>query len=256
VSLSELFGLNGKAALVTGAAKGIGRDVAETLAAAGAAVACGDVDTDCAQAVAERIESGGGRAIAMEMDCGDEASIVRATAEAADALGRLDVLVNNAGIYPPMMLDGFDAGAFDRLQAVNLRGVFLCTREAAKAMRASGDGGAIVNVSSIDGLHPSFPGLGPYGATKAAVLQLTRAAALELAGSNIRVNAICPGPIRTEGTAVGFDAGMEAMVLPRLPLGRIGSPTDVSGMILALVSPAAAFVTGAYLVVDGGYLIS
>lgn len=252
--LRELFSLDGKVALVTGAARGIGRAIALSLAGAGADVAVSDVDAEGAKAVAAQVSVGGRRSLGLGMDCGEEASVVEGVAAVARELGGLDVLVNNAGIFPPAPIEKMSADLFDRVQRVNLRGAFLCMREAARVMKAGGRGGRIINIASIDGLHPSFVGMGAYGASKAGLIHLTRMGAVELGPAGITVNAICPGGVRTEGVAPAFDAGMEKTLVGRIPLGRVGKPEEVAAMVVALAAPAASYVNGAALVVDGGYL--
>ena len=252
-TLEELFGLTGKAALVTGAGRGIGAALAVGLAGAGAAVACADLDEDGAAATASTIESGGGRAVAIAMDCGDESSCVAGVASAAEQLGRLDVLVNNAGIYPYEALEEMSAQFMEQVFRVNVTGTMLCTREAVKHLRDAG-GGAIVNLSSITALRAVFPGEAAYGPSKAAIAALTRNAALELAPFGITVNSIAPGGIRTEGTAEVFDLGLGDVLLQRQPVQRVGAPEDLVGIVIALVSRAGQFVTGTTVVIDGGYI--
>jgi NAD(P)-dependent dehydrogenase (short-subunit alcohol dehydrogenase family) len=140
--------------------------------------------------------------------------------------------------------------------AVNLRGAMLCTREGAAAMRRAGAGGSIVNVSSIDSMHPSFVGMAHYGASKAGLNMLTRSAAVEYAPDRVTVNAVCPGGVLTEGTSAAMFDGLRAQLEARIPLGRIAMPDEIGGIILFLAGPAARYVTGATLVVDGGYLVS
>jgi NAD(P)-dependent dehydrogenase (short-subunit alcohol dehydrogenase family) len=254
-TLSDKFSLGGKAALVTGGGRGIGRATCEALAAAGAAVAVADLDHEAAVTVAKAIEADGGRAVPLGFDAADEASIVDGVAEAARQLGRLDILVNNAGIYPYYTLADMETELFDQVHGLNVRGVFLCLREAVKAMRATGDGGVIVNLASIAAFVAGQPGLAAYGTSKAAVVQLTRNAGLELADEGIRVVAVAPGFIETGGTQDIFDAGMGDVILAHQAMKRVGQPEDIAWMIVALAGPAAGFVTGTTVVVDGGFLL-
>jgi NAD(P)-dependent dehydrogenase (short-subunit alcohol dehydrogenase family) len=185
----------------------------------------------------------------------DEAAVTAMVDGVADRLGTIDVLVNNAGIYPSRPIAETSVEEWDRVMAVNLRGPFLCTREAARIMRARGKGGAVVNLSSMAAFHPCFPGMAQYCASKGGLVMLTRSAALELAPDGIRVNAVCPGGVETEGTRENLAAGLRDVLTPRIPLGRVALPEDVAGAVVFLAGPAARYVTGATLVVDGGYLL-
>ncbi|MCZ7526779.1 MAG: glucose 1-dehydrogenase [Acidimicrobiia bacterium] len=253
--LRGLFGLEGRRALVTGGGRGIGRGLSLALARAGAAVVVTDVDRDGATEVARAIEDAGGRAVALEMDCMEESSVVRGVAGAASELGGLDILVNNAGVYPLHTLEDMEQELFDDVYRLNVRGTFLCTREAVKAMRESGGGGAILNLASGAGKRGLQPGLGAYGPSKAAVIQFTRNAAVEFAPDGIRVNAIAPGFVRTEGTDPLFAGGLGEQLLAHQPLKIIGTPEDLVGIAIALLSQAGSFVTGATYVIDGGFLL-
>jgi len=251
--LTELFGLEGRRALVTGAGSGIGKGIARRLAQAGAKVAVFDLDADRAAAAAAEIGNG---AIAAGCDVSDESSVAAMVRDLAEQLGGIDILVNNAGIYPTGPVAEMDVGDWDRVMAVNLRGPMLCTREVVRVMRSGGAGGAILNVSSIDSIHPSFVGMSHYGASKAGLNMLTRSAALEFAPDRITVNAICPGGVETEGTQAAFGDGLKDQLEERIPLGRVATPDEIGAVSLFLVSPAARYITGTTLVVDGGYLIT
>jgi NAD(P)-dependent dehydrogenase (short-subunit alcohol dehydrogenase family) len=255
-TFERLFGLSGRVALVTGGASGIGRGIAGRLADAGADVAVADLDAGRAAATAAELAALGGRAIGLGADVRDEAEVGAMLRDVTAALGVPTILVNNAGIYPATPIADMAVGEWDRVMATNLRGAFLCLREGACAMRAGGGGGAIVNVSSIESMHPSFVGMAHYGASKGGLNMLTRSAALEFAPDRITVNAVCPGGVETEGTQAAFGEGLKQRLEARIPLGRVATPEDIGGVVLFLASPAASYITGATLVVDGGYLIT
>ena len=258
IPLPELVSLDGKVALVTGAGRGIGRAIALRLAEAGASVAVADFDADLAMAVTDEIRAAGGTALAAAADVADEAAVTSMVRACMDELGGLDVLVNNAGIFPQCPVLAMDTAVFDRVIAVNLRGVFLCTREAAAAMVEQGRGGAIINVTSVDALHPSMVGLAHYDASKHGVWGFTKNVALELAPHAIRVNAVAPGGVLTEGVKeMGADT-QEAVAAfsSRIPMHRMGDPDDIARAVLFLASPLSSYMTGAQVVVDGGVLLS
>jgi NAD(P)-dependent dehydrogenase (short-subunit alcohol dehydrogenase family) len=255
-TFERLFGLTGRVALVTGGASGIGRGIAGRLADAGADVAVADLDAGRAAAAAAELAALGGRAIGLGADVREEAEVGAMLRDVTAALGVPTILVNNAGIYPATPIADMAVGEWDRVMATNLRGAFLCLRQGACAMRAGGGGGAIVNVSSIESMHPSFVGMAHYGASKGGLNMLTRSAALEFAPDRITVNAVCPGGVETEGTQAAFGEGLKQRLEARIPLGRVATPEDIGGVVLFLASPAASYITGATLVVDGGYLIT
>ena len=256
--LPDLISLRGQVAVVTGAGRGIGRGIALRLAEAGAAVVVVDRDEVEAASVADEIRGTGAAAHAVQADVSDEAavrSLVRAT---CDDLGGIDVLVNNAGIFPSCPVLQMETADFDRVLAVNLRGVFLCTRETALAMVDRGRGGAIVNVTSIDALHPSMVGLAHYDASKHAVWGFTKNVALELAPHGIRVNALAPGGVLTPGVAemgAGSDEAVAAFAAG-IPEGRMGDPDDIARAALFLASDMSSYMTGTQVVVDGGALLA
>jgi NAD(P)-dependent dehydrogenase (short-subunit alcohol dehydrogenase family) len=262
------FCLEGKVALVSGAARGIGAACAETLAGAGAKVMVTDILQEEGRNVVEQISGRGGEAVFAQLDVTSEGHWEAGIAAAIDRLGGLDVLVNNAGVemYKPLVEMSLEE--WRRLQAINVEGVFLGVKHAVAAMKpggGAGQGGSIVNISSIAGMI-GFPGLSAYSASKGAVALLTKTAALECAqgGFRIRVNSVHPGVIQTpmvdqlaqELAASGFAPSFAeaASSLAGLhPLGRIGEPIDVARVVQFLASDASGWVTGAGYVVDGGF---
>jgi NAD(P)-dependent dehydrogenase (short-subunit alcohol dehydrogenase family) len=255
--LGSLFGLNGKVAAVTGAAEGMGHEIAKLLAAAGASVAILDRNFGGAAQVAQAIGQQGGRAHVINVDLASESSIVAAVQEVARHFGRIDILVNCAGIQNRELLTETSTELWDLVQSINSRGLFVCVREAAKLMRAAGHGGRIINISSMGSIHPIMPGLAAYNASKAAVNALTRSAALELSGDGITVNAILPGAVATAGAAKAPGPAPSGRVVAGLPpLGRLATPADIAAAVLFLAGGGAAAVTGQTLCIDAGYLLS
>jgi NAD(P)-dependent dehydrogenase (short-subunit alcohol dehydrogenase family) len=241
-----------KVAIITGASRGIGAAAARTFAMAGATVVLAARDKQALAAVAEDIVASGGQALAVATDVGDPASVKRLVAQTLDAYGRLDAAFNNAGDgHMPTPLADVAVDDFDRAVRVNLRGVFLCMKYEIPAMLESG-GGAIVNMSSTAGLN-GVRGIAGYVAAKHGIIGLTKAAALDYAARNIRVNAVAPGPIRTDRISQLSDAAREPIVRA-VPLGRIGRPEEVGALAAWLCSDQAGFITGATIPIDGGRL--
>lgn len=258
MSVQNVFRLDGKTAVVTGAASGIGRCIAETFAGVGARVVVADIDLEAARTVAKAIEGAGGQARAVKVDVSSESDVTALFEATLETYDSLDVLVNNAAIFPKRPFLEVDAEFWDRLQAVNLRGTFLCLRESIRHMKERG-GGSIVNISSVSSMQAVVHHNGTYNATKAGVNSLTRTTALEFGGDGIRVNAVLPGGIPTAGARTA-SAAIELkgpMLTPgRVPLGGMGEVEDIANAALFLASPAARYITGQLLAVDGGFLIS
>ena len=261
--VTSLLDLTGSTAIVTGAAMGIGRAIAENLARAGAAVVVADADLAAAESTVSELGAAYGvNMLAVQTDVSSESSVDHLVHETLAWKGSIDILVNNAGIYPPVPVLDMSADQFDRVIGVNLRGVFLCSRLVARQMVAQGTGGRIINVSSIDALHPSSVGLAHYDASKHGVWGFTKNLALELAPHGIWVNAIAPGGIATPGAshmqpAPGVDpAELTRQFLARIPMGRMGEADEIGTVALFLASPMASYMTGTQVVVDGGVLLS
>jgi 2-dehydro-3-deoxy-D-gluconate 5-dehydrogenase len=261
--LAALIDLTGKAALVTGAAQGFGFACARRLAEAGAGVVLADRRVDRLEAARERLGAAGRNVVAAEGDVSVEEDVSRLVGAAVERFGRLDVLVNNAGVFSNFLLDRLAPDEFQRILDVNVRGAFLCIRAAAAQMRSQAGRGSMVNITSIDAVHPSGSGLSHYGTSKHAIWGLTKSMALELGPDGIRVNAVAPGPSLTEGAVEFVRAGapegidVEAQwgaYEARIPLRRLTHPDDVARAVLFLASDLGAYVNGAQLVVDGGLL--
>ena len=244
----------GKVALVTGAAQGMGLAAVEAFAEAGAAVALVDLNEAEVRKAAARLVGAGRKAIAIPCDVTDEAQVKKMVEQAVSAFGRLDAAFNNAGVQsPPVETADTTSEEFDRVNAINLKSVWLCMKYELLQMRKQ-DGGAIVNNSSIGGLI-GLPGRAIYHATKHGVIGLTKSAALEYAARGIRINAICPGTVDTPMVAAMFAKEPEIMkdIMREHPIGRLGKPEEIASAVLWLCSPGAVFVIGTTLAVDGGF---
>jgi NAD(P)-dependent dehydrogenase (short-subunit alcohol dehydrogenase family) len=246
----------GKVALVTGGGSGIGLATAKAFAEAGASVALADNREEPLRAAAEDIAAAGGKSLGISCDVSDEAQVEAMVERIVSTFGRLDAAFNNAGVQSPIA-ETADAGGeeFDRVIAVNLRGVWNCMKYELLQMRKQGDG-AIVNCSSLGGLV-GIADRGVYHASKHGVLGLTKSAALEYASRGIRINAVCPGIIETPMVAGMMLSEEKAMneLMKDVPMGRLGRAEEIADAVLWLCGPGASFVIGHALVVDGGYTV-
>ena len=258
--------LQDKIVLVTGAGAGFGRATALAMAEVGATVAAADIDLAAAQRTADQAAGNTRRAIAIEADCGDVASIDAMVARTVAELGRLDVIVNNAGVTRYAQIMDLTEADWDRIHRVNAKGVFFCLQRAAREMINQGDGGRIINIASISGR--GYPGASnaAYAASKGAVISLTWMAAQQLGPHNINVNAICPGVTRTELGARNAEARaaergvtvaeLQAEQEATIPIRRANTPEDIAAMAVFLASPGARNITGQAYNVDGGLVPS
>ncbi|RJP93741.1 MAG: SDR family oxidoreductase [Desulfobacteraceae bacterium] len=246
--------LDGKLALVTGASRGIGQSIAQTLAGYGAEVILVSRKMESLTKVANEITKKGGKAVAITCHMGDMNDIGKLFQNIEKTYGRLDILVNNAATNPYFgEITGVDEGVWSKTFDVNLKGPFFMIQKAIPLMKAAG-GGAIVNVSSVNGIRPAqFQGV--YSITKAAIISMTQAYAKELAPHKIRVNALLPGLTDTKfASALMGQDEIYKYVVAQIPMGRHANPEEMSGAVLYLVSDAASFTTGTHIICDGGFL--
>jgi 3-oxoacyl-[acyl-carrier protein] reductase len=245
--------LKDKVAIVTGGSRGIGRAVALELAAAGAAVVVNYKGNQAAASeVVQLIEQREGRALAIQADVAQPADVERLFKQVVDTFGRLDILVNNAGMTRDTLLLRMKEADFDAVIDTNLRGTYLCTRAALRPMTRA-RGGRIINITSVVGLIGNA-GQSNYAAAKAGLLGFTKSVAREMASRAITVNAVAPGYIDTEMTS-GLGDQIKEAILENIPLGRLGTPEDIAGVVCFLASDAAAYITGQTLTVDGGMVM-
>jgi NAD(P)-dependent dehydrogenase (short-subunit alcohol dehydrogenase family) len=254
IQMNPIYDFKGQVALVTGAAKGMGLATARMFAESGASVVLADIDGDLAAKEAERIILEGGTAIGVACDVADEAQVAAMVDRAVAEYGRLDMAFNNAGIQvPPSDAADETIENFERVTAVNQRGVWACMKQELRVMRDQGHG-AIVNCSSLGGLV-GLPQRAAYHGTKHAVLGMTKSAGVEYAPRGIRINAVCPGTIDTPMVADMLEGQADAMaeIMKQQSIGRLGRAEEVAAAVLWLCSPAASFVIGIGLPVDGGF---
>lgn len=252
------FELNGKVAVVSGASRGIGEAIARSFVRAGASVAISSRKEENIRPVAESINGEfPNRALPVVSHSGRREEVARLVEETVDAFGRVDIAVNNAATNPHFgpLLDA-ELWQWDKILEVNVKGYFWLCQAAARQMIAQGDGGKIINMASVAGLKPG-PMMGIYSVSKAAVLMLTRALALELASDDIQVNAIAPGFVKTRfSAALWQNPLLNDRLLEDTPAGRMAEPDEITGMALYLASEASNFTTGAVFTIDGGYTLT
>ncbi|MCI4358031.1 MAG: SDR family oxidoreductase [Thermoplasmata archaeon] len=259
----DFFDLKGRVAIVTGGAMGIGEGIARRLAEQGASVVIADVDEEQgARTAADISRTAPNKSTFVRADLRDLGAVERAVETTVREFRRVDILVNNAGVFPFAPALEVSPEMWDRVLNVNLRGAFFMAQAVGRQMKQGGAGGAILNIASVDAVHPTGQ-LSAYDASKGGLRMLTRSLAFELAPHAIRVNAIAPGSIQTPGalaaTSLPRDVDLAKLAeqfLARIPLHRMGEPDDIARAALFLVSSAASYVTGVTLVVDGGYLLS
>jgi len=253
--MSKRFDLSGKVALVTGASSGLGIHFARTLASAGAAVAIAARRADRLASLQAELQKAGSKAIAVDLDVQSGKSVSAAFDAAEQALGEIDIVVNNAGISIVKPALDMPEEDWDAVVDTNLRGAWLVTQTAAKRWVAAKRPGVVVNIASILGLR-TIGQVAPYNASKAGLIHLTRALAMEWARYDIRVNAICPGYIETEMNSEFWKTPAGQRLIERIPQRRIGQPEHLDGALLLLASDAGSFMTGSVLTVDGGHTVS
>lgn len=255
MATSSILNLSGRTALVTGASGGLGRHFAIVLAQAGAKVGLAARRVEALEKTAAEIRAAGGQAALAQLDVSDVGSIPRALGQIEEALGHIDILVNNSGTSSPKPLLEQTEADWDSVLDVNLKGAFFVAIETARRMRANGRGGSIINIESILSFRQTGQ-VAPYAASKAGLTQLTKSMALELARYGVRVNGIAPGYFATDINRGFFETEAGAAMVKRIPQRRLGNPEDLDGPLLLLASDASRYMTGSTIVVDGGHLVS
>jgi NAD(P)-dependent dehydrogenase (short-subunit alcohol dehydrogenase family) len=252
----DLFKLDGKVALITGAGSGLGRQFAETLSDAGASVVLAARRREKLEETAELVRNKGGNVICLELDVTDSLSVTNCVRETTSEFGTPDILVNNAGIAKQAYLTDISEDDWDAVLDTNLKGVFMVAQAVAKSMINADKHGSIINIASVLGLRVS-KALGSYIAAKSAVVQLTKAMAIEWSRYNIRVNALAPGYFITEINQEQFaDSSAEDFLMRRVPMSRVGDLREIAGPLLLLASDAGSYMTGSIIAVDGGHVCS
>jgi len=267
-TISQLFDLSGKTAIVSGGSMGIGKSIVDRLSEAGAAVVIADIDQEHSEQTKQELSGKGRKVEFISTNISKLDEIDRAINFSIKTFGGVDILVNNAGIFPVMPALNMTEEAWDRVLDINLKGTFFFSQKAAQKMIESKTGGKIINIASIDAMHPTG-NLVHYDSSKGAVVMMTKALAKEWSNQNILVNAVAPGGIQTPGAAQSSAAMFKASGLKaeqmdeignaftaRIPLGRQGEPDEIATVVLFLASEAACYITGETIIVDGGYLLS
>ena len=267
IPLNELINLTGKSAVVTGGAMGIGFAISRRLAEAGATMLIADINAEEASKAVDELKSYGYRAYSTRCDVSIEKEVQRLVDSAASQMGGIDILVNNAGIYPRKPLSQMTAKDFEQVISINLLGAFLCSLYSSRKMIEQKRDGCIINIASIEAIHPSSTGMSAYDASKGGLVMLTRSMARELGPNGIRVNALAPGGIMTRSAVSRIQgespeeqekAQLKELksFMARMALGRMGDADDIARVALFLASDLSGYITGDLIVVDGGYLIS
>jgi 2-deoxy-D-gluconate 3-dehydrogenase len=263
--LCNMLNLSGKTAIVTGGSSGIGFGISYRLAEAGANVVIANRTKEEGIRAAKEITKNGWKAMAIVTDVSIEESVKNMVNRTVEAYGEVDILVNNAGVYPLVPVREMSLADFEKVIAINLKGTFLCTKYVSERMVERRKGGRIINITSIDALHPSSVGLAHYDASKHGVWGFTKNIALELAPYNVWVNAVAPGGIMTPGvqklqqtTPIPSGEEVEKVLkgmAQRIPMQRLGEPDDIGKVVVFLASDMASYMTGSQIVVDGGLLL-
>jgi 2-deoxy-D-gluconate 3-dehydrogenase len=258
---NKLLDLTGKSAIVTGGSLGIGYAISYRLAEAGANVMIANRNEEEGKRAVSELTEKGFKVQSIKADVSEEEEVKHMVSQTVTAFGSIDILVNNAGIYPNQLLSDMTAEMFDKVIAVNLRGVFLTVKYVSEQMKVQGKGGKIINITSIDAVHPSMAGLAHYDASKHGVWGFTKNVAIELSKHNIWVNAVAPGGVITPGVSSQSQEQQNKYVRnPEPPkmdiaMGRMGVPDDIGKVVLFLASDMASYMTGSQIIVDGGYLL-
>ncbi len=259
-SNNNLLDLTGKTAIVTGGAVGIGLGITSRLAEAGASVMIADLSEEDSNKTVADLTTKGYKVKACKCDVSEEDDVKNLVEQTVKEFETVDILVNNAGIYPPILVAQMTFADFDKILAVNLEGVFLTVKYASEQMIKQGKGGKIINITSIDAIHPSMMGLSAYDASKHGLWGFTKNSAIELAQHQIWVNAIAPGGIATPGVAKmqsgKVDPKMMEAFMAKIPMHKMGEPDDIGKVALFLASDMSSYMTGSQVVVDGGALLS
>lgn len=251
----KLFSLEGKTALITGGARGLGKAMAEALAQAGANIVIVDMEAASAEKAAKELASFGTKTLGLEVDVTNELQVHKAIDRVVSDFNELNIVINNAGICQKISIEDQSLEDWKKTMDVNVNGVFLISKYAGKQMKVQG-GGSIINIASMSSFIANTEAQCAYNASKAAVAMMTKCMASEWVNDNIRVNAIAPGYMKTDMTKPIFAPGGElAHVLDMVPMKRLGEPHELGGLAIYLASEASSFVTGSSFVVDGGYTI-